>query len=49
MRLFSLILLALTIAACDGAKTFDYTAVDEIQPGPGLLTGETGEYTIYKK
>ena len=42
-------LAALAITACDGAKPFDYTAVDDIQPGPGLLTGETGEFTIYKK
>jgi hypothetical protein len=38
---------SLWLAAC-AAKPFDYTAPDEIQPGPGLLTGEDGEFVIYR-
>ena len=38
----------LGLAAC-AAEPFDYTPVDEIQPGPGLLSGEDGEFVIYRR
>jgi len=38
----------LWLAAC-AAEPFDYTPVDEIQPGPGLLSGEDGEFVIYRR
>jgi len=30
-------------------KEFDYTPPDEIRPGPGLFTGETGSFEIFSK
>jgi hypothetical protein len=39
---------ALWLAAC-AAEPFDYTPPDEIQPGPGLLSGEDGEFVIYRR
>ncbi len=26
-----------------------YTPIDEIPPGPGLLSGEDGEFTLYRR
>ena len=39
--------LALALAACAGAKPFEYHPIDEIPEGPGLFTGEDGEWVIY--
>ncbi|MEE8248452.1 MAG: hypothetical protein V3S87_14460 [Alphaproteobacteria bacterium] len=39
--------LALALAACAGAKPFEYHPLDEIPEGPGLVTGEDGEWVIY--
>ncbi len=39
--------LALTLAACAGAKPFEYHPIHEIPEGPGLFTGEDGEWVIY--
>lgn len=39
---------ALGLTAC-AAGPFDYTPPDEIQPGPGLLSGEDGEFVIYRR
>jgi hypothetical protein len=39
---------ALWLGAC-AAEPFDYTPVDEIPPGPGLLSGEDGEFVIYRR
>ncbi len=39
--------LALALAACAGAKPFEYHPTDEIPEGPGLFTGEDGEWVIY--
>jgi hypothetical protein len=38
----------LWLVAC-AAEPFDYTPVDEIQPGLGLLSGEDGEFVIYRR
>jgi len=45
-RLASLAL-ALALAACAGAKPFEYHPIHEIPEGPGLFTGEDGEWVIY--
>lgn len=37
------------LAACSGVKPFDYTAVHEIPPGPGLISGDDGEFELYKR
>ena len=39
--------LAVALAACAGAKPFEYHPTDEIPEGPGLFTGEDGEWVIY--
>ncbi len=39
--------LALLLAACAAAKPFAYHPIHEIPEGPGLFTGEDGEWVIY--
>ncbi len=39
--------LALALAACAGAKPFEYHPTSEIPEGPGAFTGEDGEWVIY--
>ncbi len=38
---------ALILAACAEVKPIEYTEIHEIKPGPGLLTGESGEFAIH--
>ena len=47
-RLAALAALAALLAACANVTPVDYTAIDEIPPGPGLLSGEDGEFTLYR-
>lgn len=35
------------LAACSNLQSFDYTAIDEIPPGPGLISGGDGEFVLY--
>lgn len=35
------------LAACSNVKSFDYTAIDEIPPGRGLLSGGDGVFVLY--
>ena len=44
-----LLLLAFTLSACAHYEPLEYTPISEIPDGPGLLTGEEGEWTIYRK
>lgn len=44
---FAALVLALALAACAGAKPFEYHPIHEIPEGPGLVTGEDGEWVIY--
>ncbi len=39
---------AAALAACSLGEPAEYTAIDEIPPGPGLLTGAEGEFTLYR-
>ena len=39
-------LVALTLAAA--AEDFEFTPIDEIPEGPGLVTSDDGEFTIFK-
>ena len=48
LRLFASLGAILLATACAEVKPFHYTEVHEIQPGPGLLTGESGEFVIYR-
>lgn len=36
-------------AACGEITPVAYTPIDEIPPGPGLLSGEDGEFTLYRR
>ena len=38
-----------TLAACSNVQPFDYTAIDEIQPGPGLISGADGEFVLFSR
>jgi hypothetical protein len=38
--------LALLVGACGAPKPFSPPVADDIRPGPGLFTGETGELVI---
>jgi hypothetical protein len=42
---FGAILLA---TACTEVKPFEYTEIHEIQPGPGLLSGDDGEFVLFE-
>ena len=35
------------LSACGNVKPIDYTEPHDIQPGPGLLSGEDGEFLLY--
>jgi hypothetical protein len=49
MRRWLILLLgAIWLTAC-AAEPFDYTPVDGIPPGPGLLSGEDGEFVVYRR
>ena len=47
-RLCAFGLTCLLIAGCAG-KPFEPTKIDEIPPGPGLLSGDDGEFVIYRR
>lgn len=36
------------LAACSNVRPFNYTAVHEIPPGPGLVSGEDGVFVLYR-
>ncbi len=38
----------LLLGACAEMKPLEYTEIHEIPPGPGLLSGEDGEFVLYK-
>ncbi len=35
------------LGACAEVKPMAYTEIHEIPPGPGLLSGEDGEFVLY--
>lgn len=42
--------MVLTLAACGIGQPLETTkVVDEIPPGPGLFSGEDGEFVIYRR
>ncbi len=41
--------LVFALSACAQHKPFESADISEIPDGPGLLSGEDGEWTIYKK
>jgi hypothetical protein len=40
--------LLLLLGACADVKPLEYTEIHEIPPGPGLLSGEDGEFVLYQ-
>jgi hypothetical protein len=38
----------LVLGACAEMKPLEYTEIHEIAPGPGLLSGEDGEFVLYE-
>ena len=48
VKLLGLGLLSMALIGCAGGKSFDYQpTAGEMKPGPGALTGESGELSIY--
>ncbi len=50
-KLLALALLAVGLAACSVGEPLDQATLeesDEIPPGPGLFSGEDGEFVIYR-
>ena len=41
------VVLVVALAAC-GGRPLRHTPVDEVRDGPGLLSGEDGEFVIYR-
>ncbi len=39
--------LLVLLGACAQVKPLEYTEIHEIQPGPGLLSGESGEFVLF--
>ncbi len=35
------------MGGCADVQPLDYRPVDQIKPGPGLLTGDKGEFVLY--
>lgn len=38
----------LLLGACANVKPLEYTEIHEIQPSPGLLSGEDGEFVLFE-
>ena len=43
------LVLALFLIGCAGQKPFAPQAIDDIPEGPGLISGDDGEFTIYRR
>ncbi len=41
--------LAAALAGCSGVRPYSYTPIDQIPPGPGLFSGEAGEFVLYRR
>ncbi|MET4702316.1 hypothetical protein ABIE65_005371 [Constrictibacter sp. MBR-5] len=40
---------AAALAACANVKPFDYAAPHEVKPGPGIFSGQDGEFVLLGK
>ena len=49
LRMALLVLVFGVIAGCGQITPVAYTPTDQIQPGAGLLSGEDGEFTLYRR
>ena len=43
------LLVPLLLSGCGKYRPYEYVEPTDIPPGPGLLTGEDGEFVIYRK
>ncbi len=51
-RLLTIVIAAsipVLMSGCGVHQDFDYSAADEIPPGPGLFSGEDGVFTILRE
>ena len=44
---FIVVLAAASLVAC-GGQPLHYTSVEDVPEGPGLLSGDDGEFVIYR-
>lgn len=49
IRSMATAIVLLALAGCAGGEPLEATRIDDIPPGPGLLTGEDGEFVIYRR
>jgi len=49
LRLVAATVLAAGLAACANVQPYEFTAIDEIPPRPGLFSGEAGEFVFYHR
>lgn len=47
--LAAMVLLAVSLSACGTYKPFEYIDTNNTITGPGLFTGEQGEWVIFRK
>ena len=47
-RLLMVLLAALALTACADAEPFEPRPIDEIPDGPGLVSGDDGEFTVFR-
>ena len=48
-RLLLLTLITFIVISCAHHQPYEPAKIDDIPPGPGLLTGEEGEWILYKR
>ncbi len=48
-QLILMVLASVVLAGCAHSQPYEYHRIDEIPEGPGLFSGEDGEFTIYRK
>jgi hypothetical protein len=48
-RSIVLVAVLLSLSACSNIKPFEPPVASEIPNGPGLLSGNDGEFTIFRK
>lgn len=48
VRIVLLAAVAWLAAACAEITPVDYTSISDIPPGPGLFSGDDGEFTLFR-
>ena len=47
--MLAVLIMALVLGACADMKPLDYTPAGEIPPGPGVFSGKSGEFKVFRK